>query len=113
MLFPSLQRRMPPRMPAGIPANFKGVPDNKEQLAKIIQEQHGGEPFSPVGNGVGSMRTDVLSRIKRAVKGFFGVDAFEVQGRNKFMLRGMANFTGDYPKDLVAARQNVSARTVR
>jgi hypothetical protein len=108
MLFPSLPRKMPPRMPAGLPANFKGIPDGKDKLAEHIQKDAGGVAFNPVSAGVGAMTFDTLKSLKRRIKGFLGLDAFEQAFRNKFTLRGAANFTGEYPPELVAARQKAA-----
>ena len=105
MLFPSLPRKIPPRMPAGLPANFKGIPDGKDKLAEHILKEQGGAAFNPVAAGVGAMTFDTLRALKRRIKGFLGLDSFEQAMRNKFTLRGCANFTGDYPAELVAERQ--------
>lgn len=96
------KKKMPPRMPAGMPANFKGIPHGREKLAAHIDTQAGGVPFSPMAAGLGAMTFNTLRALKRRLKGFLGFDAFEKAVRNKFTLRGCANYTGDYPEDVVA-----------
>jgi hypothetical protein len=98
---------MPARIPGGLPANFQGIPKGGDQMAGYITDRAGGVPFSPVGHGLGSLRLDnVTAFLRKGMWGFLGLSSFDGGGQaNKFSLRGMVNFTGDYPADLVAARQ--------
>jgi hypothetical protein len=99
---------LPARIPAGLPANFKGVPTGGAQLNAHIQNDGGNVAFDHLGSGIGAMRMDVLKRIKRGIWGawFFKFDSYDPPEKaNKFTLRGCINFTGDYPDHLTAKRR--------
>ena len=109
MFFAKAKPSLPARLPPGLPANFKGVPKGGEALTSYINGTAGGVPFEPIGNGVGAMRMDILTRIKKGVWScwFFKFDSYDgPEKANKFTLRGCVNFTGDYPEPLVAERKN-------
>ncbi len=99
---------LPPRIPAGLPPNFKGIPAGGAQLHAHITQDAGAVPFDPMATGVGAMRMDVLQRIKKGIWGswFFKFDSYDPPEKaNKFTLRGCINFTGDYPNHLMARRK--------
>jgi hypothetical protein len=108
MFFAKPKPGLPARLPPGLPANYKGVPKGTEQLTSYISGPAGGVPFEPMGNGVGAMRMDILTRIKKGIWScwFFKFDSYDPPEKaNKFTLRGCVNFTGDYPEDLVEDRK--------
>lgn len=106
MFFIKSKPNLPARLPPGLPANFKGVPKGGEQLTEHIARA-GGVPFDHLAEGVGAMRSGVLNRLKGVWRHwFFLFDSYDAPGKaNKFTLAGAANFTGEYPQDLVAARK--------
>jgi len=109
MLFPGNYRpkSLPPRLPGGLPANFKGVEAGKDKLAAYIENKAGGVAIDGLPVAGNTLTFAALpKKILAGIKGFFGFEAYEAPERtNKFTLRGCANFTGDYPADLVAQRQ--------
>ena len=103
-------RNVQARMPASTPPNFKGVTVNGEKLAEVIKK-NGNVPFNPFGAGLGALRLDLPAKLFGALRGFLQFSSFEGTDKpNKFTLRGAANFTGDYPPELLAERKDVKRR---
>ncbi|MEW5851166.1 MAG: hypothetical protein AB2A00_20430 [Myxococcota bacterium] len=100
----------PPKAPnrpvSMVAPDFKGV-RGEEQMVGYLNGAAGGVAFEPLEVASNSLRKDTLP--KKAAKGLWGFFMFHVFERaakpNKFTLWGARNFTGEYPKELVAARQ--------
>lgn len=108
MLFPSNYRpnNLPPRLPGGLPPNFKGIEEGKDKLADYIEKKAGGVAIDPLGVAYNTLTLDSIpKKVLAGIRGFFGFEAYEkAPPVNKFTLRGAANFTGSYPMHLIAER---------